>query len=688
MVSVSSDRACKFAFDSVYLNLMADDIKQQIDSLRAEIRVHDRLYYVEAAPKISDQQYDKLFAQLKQLEAEHPELVTADSPTQRVSGAPVEGFDNVTHAIPMLSIDNTYNAGELRSFDERVAKALEGHGYAYVVELKIDGLAISLRYEQGRLVQAATRGDGTTGDDVTNNIRTIKAIPLVLTGDNVPDVLEVRGEVYMPKKSFAMLNAQREEAGDPLFANPRNAAAGSLKLLDAKITAQRSLAFFAYSIGQISEPLAATHYDTLKKLQGLSLPTNPNTVTANDIEEVIEICSNWADKKIDLDYQIDGMVIKVDSHHQQSLLGTTGRAPRWCISYKFPAEQAETIVESIDIQVGKTGKLTPVANLKPVRLSGTVVKRASLHNFDEVERLDVHVGATVIIEKAGEIIPQVVRVKQKDVFAKPLEVPTECPACGGEVKKDEDGVCVRCVNPNCKAKFIEKLKYFVGRNQMDIENLGPAVLEQLVEKEIVKNFADIYKLDLFTVSSLERMGTKSAENLLDGVEASKSRPLWRFVAALGINNVGGQSAEILADVFGSLDAIIKATVEQLEEIDQIGPVMARSIRDYFDDPDNISVIEQLLAAGVNPVGEVKKKGTALEGKTIVVTGTLENFTRQSINQAIKDNGGKSSSSVSKKTDLVVAGANAGSKLEKAEKFGITVITEQQFMDMIRGGADG
>ncbi len=662
--------------------VMAEDIKQQIEALRSEIRKHDRLYYVEAAPVISDQDYDALFAKLKQLEADHPELVTDDSPTQRVAGAPIEGFTNVTHALPMLSIDNTYNAAELRSFDERVAKALQGREYSYVVELKIDGLAISLRYQDGKLIQAATRGDGTTGDDVTTNIRTVKAIPLALTGTKIPQVLEVRGEVYMPKQSFARLNAQREESGDALFANPRNAAAGSLKLLDSKITAQRNLAFFAYSVGQTSQPLAETHYETLQTLKHLSLPVNPNTATAETIEQVIDICMDWADKKTALDYQIDGMVIKVDSHHQQSLLGSTGRAPRWCISYKFPAEQAETTVESIDVQVGKTGKLTPVANLKPVKLSGTIVKRASLHNFDEIERLEIHVGATVIIEKAGEIIPQVVKVKQKDIFAAPFEIPTQCPACGGHVKKDEEGICVRCLNPNCKAKFIEKLKYFVGRNQMDIENLGPAVLEQLVEKDIVKNFADIYKLDLFTVSSLDRMGTRSAENLLEGIEASKNRPLWRFIAALGINNVGGQSAEILADVFGSLPALMDAALEQLEAIDQIGPVMAKSIREYFDSDDNKSVIDQLLAAGVDPQGEVKEKGTALVGKTIVVTGTLENFTRQSIAQAIKDNGGKTSSSVSKKTDLVVAGQNAGSKLEKANKFGVVVITEQQFIDTI------
>ena len=664
---------------------MAQDIKQTIEQLRGEIRRHDRLYYAETAPVISDQEYDKLFSELKRVEADHPELVTPDSPTQRVAGKPIDGFSNVQHNVPMLSIDNTYNAEELRSFDERVAKSLDGREYSYVVELKIDGLAISLRYEGGKLIRAATRGDGTTGDDVTSNIRTIKAIPLTLAGDDFPEVLEVRGEVYMPKKSFAKLNEQREENGESLFANPRNAAAGSLKLLDARVTSQRNLAFFAYSVGEVTEPLAETHFETLQAIKKLSLPVNPNTVKASNIDSVIEICKQWSERKTKLDYQIDGMVIKIDSHQQQSLLGSTGRAPRWCISYKFPAEQAETVVESIVVQVGKTGALTPVANLEPVQLAGTVVKRASLHNFDEIERLGVHEGATVVIEKAGEIIPQIVKVTQKSLSFKPFEVPKMCPACQGPVKKDEDGVCVRCVNPDCKAKFIEKLKYFVGRGQMDIENLGPAVLEQLVGKNIVKSFADIYKLDLFTVSTLDRMGAKSAENLLDGIEASKTRPLWRLVAGLGIRNVGGQSAEILEGEFGSLEAIIRADIETLEAIDQIGPVMAKSIREYFDDADNISVIEQLLAAGVSPRATVKKKGDALSGKTIVATGTLENFTRQSIAQAIKDNGGKVSSAVSKKTDFVLAGANAGSKLEKANKLGVRVITEQEFVDMIGGG---
>ena len=664
---------------------MPQDIQKQIERLRDEIRRHDHLYYVDNAPTISDREYDRLFEELKRLEAEHPDLVTADSPTQRVSERPVEGFAAVLHSTPMLSIDNTYNESELREFDKRVAKGLEGAAFDYVAELKIDGLAISLRYEQGRLVQAATRGDGRAGDDVTANIRTIRAIPLTLEGNDIPDELEVRGEVYMPKKAFAELNAAKVEAGEAEFANPRNAAAGSLKLLDARITAQRKLSFFAYSIGQISRPLARTHFDSLEKLRSFGLPVNPNTKKAADIETVVSICHAWETKKDKLDYQIDGMVIKVNRYDQQDMLGMTGRAPRWCIAYKFAAEQAETVVESIVIQVGKSGVLTPVANLKPVKLAGTTVKRATLHNFDQVQRLDVRCGDTVVIEKAGEIIPQVVDVVQKlrNLFdSAPFQIPTHCPACGGPVKKDDNGVHLRCVNLNCPAQLKERLGYFVGKGQMDIENLGPALIEQLVEKGLVKTFADIYKLDMFALSSLERMGTKSAENVLDSIEKSKTPPLWRLVAGLGIRNVGGQSAQLLAEAFGSLDALRNATVEKLQAIEQIGPVMAQSIYDYLHDAENAKVIDALLAAGVEPTAPKQKASDVLAGRTIVVTGTLTQFSRQQIEQTIKDHGGKVSGSVSKKTSFVVAGENAGSKLDKATQLGVEVIDEDEFKKRI------
>jgi DNA ligase (NAD+) len=678
---------------------MARDIGKQIEKLREEIRRHDYLYYVLNQPKISDRQYDKLFAELKKAEAENPQLVTADSPTQRVSGRPLEGFATVRHAIPMLSIDNTYNADELRAFDERVAKQLASRDYDYVVELKIDGLAISLRYENGSLVTAATRGNGEVGDDVTANVRTIKAVPLVLMGgDEIPALLEVRGEVYMPTSSFTELNRLRAEAGEPAFANPRNAAAGSLKLLDARITASRNLSFFAYATGQVvgavreMPVLAANHYETLLKFKELGLPVNPNIKKARDIDEAIDICLGFERMRSSLDYAIDGMVIKINSLEQRDILGATGRAPRWCISYKFAAEQAETVVESIDVQVGKSGILTPVANLKPVLLAGTTVKRASLHNFDMLRKLDVRCGDTVVIEKAGEIIPQVIEVKAKAGANVPVfQIPKTCPICGSATAKDEDGVYIRCVNKACPGQLRERLKYFAGRGQMDIEHLGPALIDQLIENDLVGNFADLYKLSAEQLAGLERMAEKSAANVVDAIEESKTRPLWRLIAALGIRHIGGQSAQILADHFGSLKVLMEASEDELAEIDQIGPTMAKSIYEYFHDPENQSVINNLLATGVKPERpRIQRSGTGdtlrrdnLAGKTIVVTGTLENFSRQQAEQAIRQAGGKATSSVSKKTDFVLAGENPGSKLDKARKLGVEVIDEKRFLEMIQ-----
>jgi DNA ligase (NAD+) len=662
---------------------MADDVKKRIERLRSEIRQHDYLYYVLNQPKITDRQYDKLFAELKELEQANPSFITPDSPTQRVSERPLEGFAPVRHAVPMLSMDNTYNAEELRAFDERVRKQLGSEDYDYVVEWKIDGLAISLRYENGELVTAATRGDGVVGDDVTANVRTIKAVPLVLLSDSkIPDVLEVRGEVYMPIPSFVELNKLRVEAGEPPFANPRNAAAGSLKLLDAKITAARNLSFFAYATGELSGPLAANHYQTLQKLEQLGLPVDHEIKRAGTIDEVINICLGWGENQPKLNYQIDGMVIKVNRFDQRDILGATGRAPRWCISYKFPAEQAETTVESIDVQVGKSGILTPVANLSAVQLAGTTVKRASLHNFDELNRLNVGVGDTVVIEKAGEIIPQVIEVKAKAAVNVPFEIPTKCPSCGSAVAKDEDGVYIRCLNPDCFGQLKERLKYFAGRGQMDIENLGVALIEQLVEAGLVKDFADLYKLKKSQLIELERMADKSADNVIKAIEKSKNQPLWRLIAALGIRHIGSQSAQILAEHFGSLDALMSAGQEELAKIDQIGPTMAESIYEYFRNPENQAVIDELLIAGVKPKQPQMKRSDKLLGKTIVVTGTLENLSRQQAKQAIRQAGGKASSSVSKKTDFVLAGREAGSKLEKAQKLGVRVINEKQFLDLL------
>ena len=663
---------------------MVKDVKKQIERLREEIRNNDYLYYVLSQPRISDRQYDRLFAELKKLEAANPLFVTADSPTQRVSDRPLEGFATVRHAVPMLSMDNTYNADELRAFDERVAKQLGSRDYDYVIELKIDGLAISLRYEEGALVTAATRGNGEVGDDVTANVRTIRAVPLVLMGGSkIPAVLEVRGEVYMPTSSFVELNRSRAEAGEPAFANPRNAAAGSLKLLDARVTAARNLSFFAYATGQVSGPLAANHYESLRRFKELGLPVNPNIKNARNINKAIEICEGWSEKRSDLDYQIDGMVIKVNRFDQRDILGATGRAPRWCISYKFAAEQAETSVESIDVQVGKSGILTPVANLTPVLLAGTTIKRASLHNFDELKRLGVGQGDTVIIEKAGEIIPQVVEVKTKATAnVTVFEIPKTCPICGSAAVKDADGVYIRCVNRDCPGQLKERLKYFAGRGQMDIENLGPALIDQLIENGLVGNFADLYKLSKAQLAGLERMAEKSAANVITAIKESKTRPLWRLIAALGIRHIGGQSAQILAEHFGSLSVLMTAGQEELAEIDQIGPTMAKSIYEYFRDPENRSMIDQLLAAGVKPEQPKTRRSDRLAGKTIVVTGTLENFSRQQAEQAIRQAGGKPSNSVSKKTDFVLAGENPGSKLDKARKLGVEVIDEEQFLKMM------
>ena len=673
----------KRAEQAYKLAVMAEDVKKQIEQLRSEIRKHDYLYYVLNQPKISDHQYDKLFAELKELEQANPSFITPDSPTQRVSDQPLEGFTTVRHSVPMLSMDNTYNAEDLRAFDERVRKQLGSADYDYVVELKIDGLAISLRYENGELVTAATRGDGEVGDDVTANVRTIKAIPLVLlAGRKIPDVLEVRGEVYMPATAFVDLNKLRAEAGEPVFANPRNAAAGSLKLLDAKITAERNLSFFAYATGELSGPLAADHYQTLQKFKKLGLPVNPNIKKAGNIDEVINICLSWGEKQPKLNYHIDGMVVKINRFEQRDILGATGRAPRWCISYKFPAERAETTVESIDVQVGKSGILTPVANLTPVQLSGTTVKRASLHNFDELNRLNVGVGDTVVIEKAGEIIPQVIEVKAKAAVNVPFEIPRKCPSCGSAVAKDEDGVYIRCLNPDCLGQLKERLKYFAGRGQMDIENLGEALIEQLVDTGLVRDLPDLYKLRKEDLIGLDRMGEKSADNVIKAIEKSINQLLARVIAGLGIRHVGGQSAQILAEHFGSFGELMGADEQTLAAIDQIGPIMAKSICEYFTNQKKR--IEELLGY-LNPQQPKLKRSDKLMGKTIVVTGTLENFSRQQIEQTIRQAGGKASSSMSKKTDFVLAGKDPGSKLDKAQKLGVRVINEKQFLDMLGKG---
>lgn len=663
---------------------------KRIAELREEIRRHDYAYYVLAEPVISDREYDALFAELKRLEAEHPDLVTPDSPTQRVGGQPLEGFKQVRHSVPMLSIDNTYNEAELRAFDERVRKALGGDPYHYVIDPKIDGVAISLRYEAGRLVLAATRGDGTTGDDITQNARTIRAIPLTLrkpdkpAGRPIPDVLEVRGEVFWPKSEFQKFNAARAAAGDAVFANPRNATAGTLKQLDPRIVGGRKLSFSAHGFGEIRPFPADTQWELFQLFKTWGIPVSPFLKRVDSIDAAIEQVHYWDKKRAELDYQTDGLVFKVDRLDQRGFLGMTARSPRWCIAFKFAAERARTRLHSVRFQVGKLGTITPVANLDPVLLAGTTVKSASLHNFDQIERLGVRVGDMVFVEKAGEIIPQVVEVdlSARGSDTKPITPPTKCPECREPTLRDENGVFWRCVNPSCPAQIKERLRYFCGRGQMDIEGMGPALVDQLVDSKLVHEFADLYRLKdrWMELINLERMGAKSAQNLLDAIEKSKKNPLSRLLAGLNIPHVGVSTAALLARHYGSMDKLMAADVEQLQEIEGIGPELARSIQVFLHSQSGKHTIQGLKQVGVNMI-EPKQQAAGpqpLDGKTIVVTGTLERFGRKEIQDLIASLGGKAAGSVSGKTDFVVAGADPGSKLDKARSLGVEVIDEDEF----------
>lgn len=665
---------------------MKTDIAKRIQRLREEIRKHDYLYYVENNPIISDREYDRLMDELKALETAHPELVTPDSPTQRVAGQPVEGFAPVRHAVPLLSMDNTYNEADLRAFDQRVRDALGMMVVEYVVELKFDGLAIALRYEDRCFVQGATRGDGTTGDDVTVNLRTIRALPLRLNDCAPAGVLDLRGEVYMPKKAFEELNREREKAGEPLFANPRNAAAGSLKNLDPRITAQRHLSLFCYGAAQ---PYGcATQAELLKALARWGLPVCPHFSVCSGIDAVIAVCNQWQEKRHSLPYETDGMVIKVNSFAEQAALGNTAKYPRWAIAYKFPAEQAVTHLERVEVQVGRTGALTPVAHFTPVRLAGTTVSRATLHNFDEVARKDIREGDWIVVEKAGEIIPYVVKSlpERRTGKEKPIRPPAHCPECHGPVSRSEDCAVVVCDNPGCPARLKASIAYFASRRAMDIENLGDALINQLVSRGLVRDYADLYSLTKEQLLTLERMGEKSASNLLAAIDASRSRSLDRVINALGIRNVGEATARALAAHFRSLDALARASLEELQQVQDVGPEVAQSIKAFFENPRTREIVDKLKKAGVtmeDTSARAPASAQPLRGLTFVITGTLPGIMRPEAEELIRQHGGTTASSVSKKTSYVIAGESPGSKLEKARALGVPVIDWHTALTMMK-----
>jgi DNA ligase (NAD+) len=674
-----------FLFQPQQMLLMEQvkDAASRIEELKREIAEHDRRYYLEAAPSISDQEYDHLYHELRRLEEKFPELLTPDSPTQRVGGAPLETFLQVTHRTPMLSLDNTYSEEEVADFFRRLQRLIPDENIEAVIEPKVDGVALSILYRHGILEYAATRGNGVSGDDVTRNIRTIRAVPLRLHG-SPPEEVEVRGEVFLPKKVFAALNVERQESGDPLFANPRNTAAGSLKQLDPTLVAKRKLSAIFYGFGLLTGENVATHQQALDRLKKWGLPTHERIWTAQSVELVIQAIRELGRIRHDFEFEIDGAVVKVDRYDFRERLGYTSKAPRWAMAFKYQAERAETRVRSIQVYVGRSGKLTPVANLDPVLVSGTTVARATLHNGDEIRRKDVREGDVVVIEKSGEIIPAVVEVlkDRRSGEEKPFEMPTNCPSCGTPVVRLAGQVDVRCTNVECPEQVKRRLEHFAHKGALDIEGLGEMMVEQLVTKGLVKRVDHLYELDEEKLNQLDRMGKKSISNLLEGIAASKKQPLWRLIFGLGILHVGAIAARELAEYFKTLEALQNASIDELIRVPNTGEVVGTSIRDWFQNSDNIALIEALKERGLN-FGEGDRReigGHALRGTTWVITGTLSE-PREIFEELIRGHGGRVASSVSKKTNYLLAGEDAGSKQNKARQLGIEIVDEGKFRGM-------
>jgi DNA ligase (NAD+) len=660
------------------------DPTREVEKLREELRRHEHLYHVLDAPEISDAEYDALMRRLKELEALHPELATPDSPTQRVGGKPREGFVKIAHSSPMLSLDNALNETELLDFDRRVRELLDGAPYSYVTELKMDGLSMAAHYRGGQFAQAVTRGNGLVGEDVTENARTIRSLPLRVKAKLAE--FEVRGETVLNRQAFERLNAERDERGLARFANPRNAAAGSLRVLEPQITASRRLDYYTYFLLVGGQPARDSHWESLEELINMGFKVNPHRKLCSGIEQVVEFCAHWEAQREQLPYEIDGVVVKVDSVPQQRQLGFTAKAPRWAIAYKYPARQAVTTVESIEVQVGRTGALTPVAHLKPVEVSGVTVSRATLHNEDEIERLNLEMGDDVLIERSGDVIPKVVRVYAEGAHRKRFQMPTHCPVCGGHVVREEGEAARRCINANCPARLKESILHFASRGVMNIDGMGNALVDQLVDQGIVRSVADIYGLTVDRLAALERMGKKSAANIVRNIDNSRANPLPRVLTALGIRFVGERTAVFLAEAFGSMDAIANAGVEELQQAEEVGPKVAESIFQFFREPRNQDLIKRLSAAGLPfTYQSTRPKAGPLDGLTFVLTGTLPNLSRDEAKHRIEAARGKVTGTVSKKTDYVVAGADPGSKLDKAQELGIKRLTEQQLLDLIAGG---